>query len=71
MFDREDEHEDVHEYSVVVNDDEQYSIWRKDKALPAGWMHAGFSGSRAACIQHVGDVWRDITPRSVRERSRS
>ncbi|MFD5450906.1 MULTISPECIES: MbtH family protein [unclassified Streptomyces] len=51
---------------VVVNHEEQYSIWPVDQELPAGWTDVGFSGSRDECLAHIGEVWTDITPLSVR-----
>jgi MbtH protein len=58
---------DVSEYRVVRNDEEQYSIWWTARDLPAGWYDAGFTGSREQCLDHIGEVWTDMRPRSVRE----
>ncbi|AEY87122.1 antibiotic synthesis protein MbtH [Streptomyces corchorusii] len=52
-------------YTVVVNDEEQYSLWPEAKTLPAGWRTTGFSGSREECLDHVATVWTDIRPKSV------
>jgi MbtH protein len=54
-------------YRVVVNDEEQYSIWADDRPAPAGWHDAGFSGPKEACLAHVESVWDDMRPRSLRE----
>jgi MbtH protein len=54
------------EFQVVVNDEEQYSIWRADCDLPAGWRSAGVSGSREECLEHIARVWVDMRPLSVR-----
>ncbi|MEH0823921.1 MULTISPECIES: MbtH family protein [unclassified Micromonospora] len=54
-------------FLVVRNDEEQYSIWPADRALPAGWHDAGFAGTREECLAHVDAVWTDMRPRSVRE----
>lgn len=54
---------------VVVNDEEQYSIWLADKEMPSGWKHAGFEGTKAECLAHIGTVWTDMTPRSIRTTS--
>jgi MbtH protein len=54
------------DYRVVVNDEEQYSIWPADRALPLGWTAEGTAGSREDCLAHIDEVWTDITPRSVR-----
>lgn len=55
-------------YQVVVNDEEQYSVWWADRPLPAGWRSAGVTGSRATCLSHIDEAWTDLRPRSVRER---
>ena len=55
-------------YVVVVNAEEQYSIWPADREVPEGWAEAGYEGSRDACLQHVDRVWLNMTPRSARRR---
>ena len=54
-------------YRVVVNDEEQYSIWPAYKDNAPGWRDVGVSGSRDECLAHVQAVWRDMRPRSLRE----
>ncbi|WP_433496526.1 MbtH family protein [Sphaerimonospora sp. CA-214678] len=51
---------------VVVNDEEQYSIWWEGREIPAGWTPTGFSGTRQECLDHIAEVWTDMRPRSVR-----
>lgn len=51
---------------VVVNDEEQHSIWPEHKPIPAGWRAEGASGSKADCLSHIEAVWTDITPLSAR-----
>jgi MbtH protein len=53
-------------YKVVVNHEEQYSIWPADRANPAGWRDAGALGSRDECLAHIRQVWTDMRPASVR-----
>ncbi|MBB5805006.1 MbtH protein [Saccharothrix ecbatanensis] len=55
------------EYVVLINEEEQYSIWRADRQLPDGWTSADFTGSRQECLDHVDRVWSDMRPRSIRE----
>ena len=55
-------------YQVVVNDEEQYSIWRADRERPAGWRDAGMQGSKAECLAYISSVWTDMTPKSLRQR---
>jgi MbtH protein len=54
-------------YRVVVNSEEQYSIWPTDQDLPAGWQAEGTSGTKAACLERVEQVWTDMRPRSLRD----
>jgi MbtH protein len=55
-------------YLVVVNDEEQYSIWREDKSVPVGWRATGKRGPKAECLQHIETVWTDMRPLSLRQR---
>jgi MbtH protein len=55
-------------FKVVLNDEEQYSIWPEGRDIPAGWRAEGTSGSREQCLDHIERVWVDMRPRSVRER---
>lgn len=56
------------QFHVVVNDEQQYSIWAEGSPPPAGWHHAGFGGAEQECLAHIAEVWTDMRPRSVRER---
>lgn len=51
---------------VVVNDAQQYSLWRADRDNPAGWRDAGRTGSRQECLDYVAQVWTDMTPPGLR-----
>jgi MbtH protein len=62
------EPEDKKIYDVVVNDEEQYSIWPSHKEIPAGWKAAGKTGPKTECLAYVEEVWTDMRPRSLRER---
>jgi MbtH protein len=53
-------------YRVVVNDEEQYSIWPEERAIPAGWRDAGKQGPRQECLDWIHDVWTDMRPLSLR-----
>lgn len=53
-------------YRVVVNDEEQYSIWAAEREVPAGWRAVGFTGTKAACLAHIEEVWTDMRPASLR-----
>ncbi|MGH3939863.1 MAG: MbtH family protein [Pseudonocardiaceae bacterium] len=54
-------------YEVVMNHEEQYSIWPADQEIPAGWNAVGFRGSKPDALDHIEKVWTDITPLSVRQ----
>nr|AEL88630.1 MbtH-like protein [Streptomyces viridochromogenes] len=56
------------QYRVVVNTEEQYSVWFQERPLPLGWSETGTTGTREECLAHIAEVWTDLTPRSVRER---
>jgi MbtH protein len=61
------EHEHADEtYDVVVNHEEQYSIWRADREPPAGWSRTGFRGTKDECLTHIEEVWTDMRPLSLR-----
>jgi MbtH protein len=53
-------------YTVVRNEEEQYSIWAVGRAVPDGWHEAGFVGSKQDCLAHVERVWTDLRPLSQR-----
>lgn len=59
--------EDVR-WRVVVNEEEQYSIWPEYRSLPAGWCETGMTGTRDECLAHIDRVWKDMRPASLRRR---
>ena len=63
-----EEREDNSIYKVVVNHEEQYSIWPATRENPPGWKDAGMVGSRAECLAHIKEVWTDMRPLSLRKR---
>jgi MbtH protein len=54
-------------FAVVVNDEEQYSVWDVAGPPPAGWTRTGFTGTRQECLEHIELVWTDQRPRRVRD----
>ncbi|MEU6996550.1 MbtH family protein [Streptomyces sp. NPDC046465] len=52
-------------YLVLVNDEEQHSLWPASGAVPAGWRSVLGPESRAACLAHVEASWRDMRPKSL------
>jgi MbtH protein len=64
----EDEHENNEVYKVVLNHEEQYSIWPAHRENPSGWKDAGKSGSKQECLAYIGEVWTDMRPLSLRKK---
>ncbi len=62
------EPEDTTIYRVVINSEEQYSIWPADRENPLGWNDTGFKGLKAACLAHIEEVWTDMRPLSLRKK---
>ena len=56
------------EYLVLVNHEEQYSLWVNGRTVPPGWRSAGKQGSKADCLQFIDEVWTDMRPLSLRQR---
>jgi MbtH protein len=54
-------------YKVVVNHEEQYSIWPVERENPAGWQDAGKSGSKQDCLAYIKEIWTDMRPLSLRK----
>jgi MbtH protein len=61
-----DSEKDDRTYQVVVNDEEQYSIWLDGRDIPAGWRTVGKSGTKAECLAYVEEIWTDMRPKSLR-----
>ena len=62
-----EENEDSTIYRVVVNHEEQYSIWPAEREIPLGWKDAGKTGPKQECLSHIGEVWKDMRPLSLRK----
>ncbi|ROU06211.1 MbtH family protein [Lysobacter enzymogenes] len=56
------------DYIVLINDEEQYSLWSQSIPVPPGWRVTHGPAARQACLDYVDEVWKDLTPRSVRLR---
>jgi len=55
-------------YQVVLNHEEQYSIWPHDRVCPLGWKEAGKAGTKAECLAYIEEVWTDMRPLSLRRK---
>jgi MbtH protein len=62
-----EEQEDTEIYKVVINLEEQYSIWPVGRETPAGWREVGKEGPKVECLAYIGEVWTDMRPLSVRK----
>jgi MbtH protein len=60
------EDDDDRVYQVVINHEEQYSIWPADRDIPAGWRATGPQGVKTECLAHIDEVWTDMRPLSLR-----
>ena len=63
-----DEEEDTTTYKVVVNHEEQYSIYPDDKENPLGWKDVGKIGTKQECLDYIDEVWTDMRPLSLRKK---
>ncbi len=63
----QDERTDNTTYKVVINHEEQYSIWPVERENPFGWREAGKSGTKAECLAYIKEVWTDMRPLSLRK----
>lgn len=64
----DDNQENQDTYRVVVNHEDQYSIWPDYREIPLGWRDVGVSGTKDACLDHIEKVWTDMRPLSLRKR---
>lgn len=65
---KSDDKEDTTTYKVVVNHEEQYSIWPAGRKNPLGWTDIGKTGPRTECLAYIKEVWRDMRPLSLRKK---
>jgi MbtH protein len=64
----QDEHDDTTIYNVVINHEEQYSIWQAGRENALGWRDAGKTGTKAECLAYIKEVWTDMRPLSLRKK---
>lgn len=62
-----DEQEDTRIYTVVINHEEQYSIWPEGREIPLGWTSVGKTGPKQECLDYIKEVWTDMRPLSLRK----
>lgn len=54
-------------FLVVVNHEEQYSIWPDYKEVPEGWRAVDKQGTKEECLAYIESVWTDMRPLSLRQ----
>ncbi|MBD2592911.1 MbtH family protein [Nostoc spongiaeforme FACHB-130] len=64
----QNEKEDTTIYKVVVNHEEQYSIWPLERENPLGWQDVGKNGLKQECLDYIKEVWTDMRPLSLRQK---
>jgi MbtH protein len=64
----QDDKEDTTIYKVVVNHEEQYSIWPSERENPLGWKDVGKNGLKQECLDYIKEVWTDMRPLSLRKK---
>jgi MbtH protein len=55
-------------FDIVINHEEQYSIWPVSKPVPAGWTVIGVSGDKKFCVNYINQGWTDMRPLSLRNK---
>lgn len=64
----DDDPDDTTIYEVVINHEEQYSIWPADRDTPLGWKTVGKTGTKQECLDYIEEVWTDMRPLSLRKK---
>jgi MbtH protein len=59
--------DDDQTYTVVVNHEEQYSIWAHGRDIPDGWKEVGRTGNKQDCLDYISEIWTDMRPLSLRK----
>jgi MbtH protein len=58
--------DDSGQFLVLVNDEDQHSLWPAFVDVPSGWRVVFGAGDRAKCLEYVEENWTDMRPRSLR-----
>lgn len=54
-------------FVVLVNIEEQYSLWPEFIKVPAGWNIKFGPSSRSECVSYINDNWHDLRPKSLQK----
>ncbi len=63
-----EDNDEARMFIVLINQEEQYSLWPSGRPIPAGWHRVGSEGSRAACLAYIEKVWVDMRPLTLRRK---
>jgi uncharacterized protein YbdZ (MbtH family) len=61
--------DDNGKFFVLVNEQDQHSLWPAFVAIPAAWRAVYGEADRPACLQYIEQTWTDIRPASLRRRA--
>lgn len=59
--------QDVTLYYVVVNHEQQYSVWFAEREIPKGWTKVGEAADKETCLSKIKELWTDMRPASLRQ----
>ena len=60
--------DEIPTYKVVVNHEEQYSIYPAERRVPIGWRAVGKVAEEEECLRYIEEIWVNNRPADVRER---
>ncbi len=55
------------QFKVVLNHEEQYSIWPLERENALGWKDDGKVGTKEECLAYIAEIWTDMRPLSLRQ----
>jgi MbtH protein len=55
-------------FKVLVNHEEQYSLWPEGRDNPLGWNTVGKPGTKQECLEYIKTIWTDMRPLSLRKK---
>ncbi|WP_410676174.1 MbtH family protein [Amycolatopsis sp. cmx-4-68] len=58
-------------FHVLVNEEEQHSLWPTFAAVPDGWRVVLDAETRSNCLAYIEEHWTDLRPKSLRDAMRA
>lgn len=65
-MEKHENQEMITQYTVVHNQEGQYSIWPTEIEIPKGWIKVDKIGSKQECLTYIKLKWIDMRPLSIR-----